>query len=72
MFEKEAIPHVPEADSFDVKASLNNIKSSVIGHLWVVLVVFVLTVSAVTMYIVTWPPVFEASVVISADSEDFK
>lgn len=70
MFEKEAIPHVPEADSFDVKASLNNIKSSVIGHLWVVLVVFVLTVSAVTMYIVTWPPVFEASVVISADSEE--
>lgn len=70
MANQEAVPYLPQADSFDVKAALNNIKSSVLGHLWVVVFIFLATVTTVLTYIVIWPPTFQANVVIAAENEN--
>lgn len=65
----EALQHNPDADSFDFKASLDTMRNSIFSHLGVVIAVIVLCVLLVLLYLKSWPPVFEASVVVAADSE---
>ncbi|MGV8932443.1 MAG: GumC family protein [Luteimonas sp.] len=64
----EAVPHVPEADSFQIRASLEAIVQSLSLHRWLVLACVLLTTSMVITYMVIWPPTYEAEVLISADS----
>lgn len=65
----EAVPHVPEADTFDFRTSLQTLRQAVRVHLWFVFATVVLTIGLVGLYIVVWPPVYEAEVIIAADSE---
>ncbi|GAB6194948.1 GumC family protein [Lysobacter xanthus] len=66
----EAVPHVPEADSFQIRASLEAIVQSLRLHRWLVLACMVLTTSLVIAYMAIWPPIFEAEVLVSADAGD--
>jgi len=65
----EAIPHAPEADSFDFRVSLANLKHAVLVRKWVVVAITVLTTALVVAYIWIWPPAYEVEVMISADSD---
>ncbi|WP_124542938.1 GumC family protein [Piscinibacter terrae] len=65
----EAIPHRPEADSFQIQGAIDNIKQAVVGHKWVVLTCMLLTVVFVAVFVTVWPPTFEAEVMVAADSE---
>jgi uncharacterized protein involved in exopolysaccharide biosynthesis len=69
----EAVPHVPEADSFEFRASLETIVQAVRARAWVVLATTVLTTALVVGYIWIWPSTFEGEVVLAADSDkDFE
>lgn len=69
----EAIPHVPEADSFEFRSSLETILQAVRVRIWVVLATTVLTTGLVIAYIWIWPSTFQAEVMLAADSDkDFE
>ena len=65
----EAIPHRPEADSFQIQGAIDNIRQAVVGHKWVVIAAMLLTVLFVAVFVTVWPPTFEAEVMVAADSE---
>lgn len=66
----EAIPHRPEADSFDFKKSLELIIQAIVCHKLLIAVTMVLSVSLVIMYVVIFPANFEANVVLIGDPEN--
>lgn len=69
----EAVPHVPEADSFAFRASLETVLQAVRARVWVVVSTTILATALVVGYIWIWPSTFEAEVMIAADSEkDFE
>ncbi len=69
----EAVPHVPDADSFEFRSSLETIVQAVRVRLGVVLATTVLTTGLVVAYIWIWPSTFEGEVMIIADSDkDFE
>lgn len=65
----EAVAHRPEADSFQVAASLAGLRQALAGHWLVVVVTTLLTTGLVSLYIWIWPPVYQVSVMIAADSD---
>lgn len=65
----EAVPHIPEADSFQFRGALDNIKQAALGHLWVVFGTTVLTTALVAAYVYIWPPTFQTQVMVAADSD---
>lgn len=65
----EAIPHIPEADSFQFQATLDMIKQALFSHYWLVAVTTALTMALVGAYIWIWPPTFQATVMLMADSD---
>lgn len=70
MSANEAVPHIPEADSFHIRASLEAIVQSLKLHRWLVVACMALTTSIVIAYMSIWPPIFEAEVLVSADDGD--
>lgn len=66
----EAIPHRPEADSFDFRKAGQALKLAVMGHKRLILGITGLTLLLVTLYIAIWPPIYTASVTLSTGSED--
>ena len=65
----EAIPYQPEADTFRFASSLAMVRQSLFAHPWLVLTTTFLAVGLVALYVWIWPPVYQAEVMISADSE---
>lgn len=65
----EALPHIPQADSFELRGALQNIKIAAVTHLWVVLATTALTVGLVGAYIWLFPPTFQTQVIVSVDSD---
>ena len=65
----EAIPHNPESDSFQFRASFGGLKRALVAHWLVVVATTLLTTGLVTAYILIWPPTYEAKVMIAADSD---
>lgn len=65
----EAIPHHPEADTFQLRVSLGNIAQAVVARKWVVLCTTLLTTALVVAYIWIWPPTYQVEVMIAADSD---
>jgi len=65
----EAVPHAPEADSFELRAAVSNLRQAVSARRWVVAVTTFLTTALVVAYIVIWPPTFEVEVMVAADSD---
>lgn len=66
----EAIPHRPDADSFDLRRAGQVLRLAASGHKRLILGVTALTMVLVTLYIAIWPPVYSASVTLSAGAED--
>lgn len=66
----EAIPHVPEADTFDFRASWESVRQACLGHPWLIGGTCLLTVLVVVLYMAIWPPVYHADVVLVADSQE--
>jgi uncharacterized protein involved in exopolysaccharide biosynthesis len=66
----EAVPHRPEADSFDFRHAARVVAFAIAGHRRLILGVTALTLALVGLYILVWPPVYSASVVIAADADD--
>ena len=65
----EAVPHYPEADSFQFRVSLGNLKQAVVARKWVVVFTTILTTALVVAYIWIWPPTYQVEVMVAADSE---
>ena len=65
----EAIPHIPEADSFQFRVSLGNLWHAVKARAWVVVAITVITTALVAGYIWIWPATYEAEVLIAGDSD---
>jgi len=65
----EAIPHRAEADSFQFSATLASLKRAVVARWLVVLSTTVLTTGLVAAYVWIWPPTFQATLMMSADSD---
>lgn len=70
LHQAEAIPHRPEADSFDFRQAGQALMLAVMGHKRLILAVTGLTLLLVTLYIAIWPPVYTASVTLSTESEE--
>ena len=66
----EAVAHRPEADTFDFRRAGQALMLAVAGHRRLILVVTGLTLVLVTLYIALWPPIYTASVTLSAGAED--
>lgn len=66
----EAVPHRPEADSFDFRRAGRIVGFAIAGHRRLILTVTALTLALVGLYILVWPPVYSASVTLSAVSDD--
>ena len=67
---QEAIPYQPEADAFDVRRSWERIKISILGHSRMIAFTSIAAVFIMIVYKTVWPPVYQASVAIIADSTD--
>ncbi|KQN04200.1 hypothetical protein ASE85_20930 [Sphingobium sp. Leaf26] len=66
----EAVPYRPEADSFDLRRAGQVTAVAIAIHRRMILTIMALTVALVGLYILVWPPVFSASVTVSAVSDD--
>lgn len=66
----EAVPHRPEADSFDFRRAGRMLRLAIDGHRRLILAVTALTLALVTLYIAVWPPVYSAGVTLSAVPDD--
>lgn len=66
----EAVPYRPEADSFDLRRAGQVTAFAIASHRRLILTITVLTVALVGLYILVWPPVYSASVTLSAVSDD--
>lgn len=65
----EAVPYHPDADTFRFRSSLAMLRQAMVSHPWLVLATTLLSTGLVILYIWVWPSVFQAEVMIAADSE---
>jgi uncharacterized protein involved in exopolysaccharide biosynthesis len=66
----EAIPHRPEDDSFDVRASLRGLVAACRQHRFLVAATTFASLLMMIAYIAIWPPVYKAEVLIYAETKD--
>ena len=64
----ESIPHRPEADSFDFQRSLEMLKQALFCHKLLIAGTAALTLLIVIIYMMAFPSVYQAEVVLIADS----
>lgn len=69
MQQLEAYPSRPEADSFDFRMTWLGIRHAIRGHKLLIGFTSAMTVLFVVLYIVIWPPIYSASVVLAAESD---
>ena len=65
----EAVPHLPEADSFDFHRSWMGVKHACGAHKMVIVLTCVLTILLTGFYVKFWPPVFIAQVALAGESD---
>ena len=65
----EAVPHIPEADSFQVREALQGIRCAIRAHRRFVITCVALTTGLVATYMWLWPPTFQARLLVAADSD---
>jgi uncharacterized protein involved in exopolysaccharide biosynthesis len=66
----ESIRHVPEADSFNFQKSFETIKIAILFHRWIVIATMAGTLAVVIMYMMLFPPVYQASLTVLAESPE--
>lgn len=67
---QEAPTYPPEADSFDLRSSLGRLRQSVVQRAWLITMVCVFTLGMVLLYLKTFPPIFEAEVIVVGERDD--
>ena len=65
----EAVPHIPEADSFQIRESLQGVRCAIRAHRRLIIACVALTTGLVALYVSLWPPTFQARLLVAADSE---
>ncbi len=70
MNETEAFPHHPGADAFDVRASLRRIANACLAHKLLIALTWAFTVGLVVAYLVLWPPIYQAKVMLMSEQEE--
>ncbi len=65
----EAVPHNPEADSFELRVTLGNLRQAVQARFWVVVFTTLIATALVVAYIMVWPSTYEVEVMIAAESD---
>jgi len=66
----EAIPHNPNADSFDFQKSLEMVKQAIFCHKLLIAFTIMLTLGIVIVYMVAFPANYQAEVIVIADTQD--
>lgn len=66
----EAIPHRPEADSFDLRRAVRQVVQATRAYKWVVALTVVMTIGLAGLYVWIWPPIYKADVLIVADAKE--
>ena len=66
---REAIPYVPEADSFHFGGALAAMAQAVRTHWLAVVATMVVACGLVGLYVWVWPPVYESEVMVALDSD---
>lgn len=65
----EAVPHIPEADTFDFTKSWVGVRQACAAHKLLVLVTCLCTIALTFAYIKIWPPTYVAEVSLVGQSE---
>lgn len=65
----EAIPHRPEADTFDVRGALRRVLSAIFGHKLLILACCLFSLGLSVLYIKLFPPSYMASVMLTIEGE---
>lgn len=65
----EAIPHRPEADTFDVRGALRRVLSAIFGHKLLILACCLVSVGLSVVYMKLFPPTYMASVLLTIEGE---
>ena len=65
---EEAIPHQPEADTFDVRAALLRIWETALVYWWLLVVTPIVAVLCVLLYVKIWPPTYVATAVLMSEA----
>ena len=60
----EAVRHIPEADTFDLRKSWDFLRQSVSGHKFLIGLTSAITAGLMLLYIIVWPAVFSAEVLV--------
>jgi len=66
----EAVRHIPEADTFDLRKSWDFLRQSVLGHKLLIGLTSVIAVGVMLLYIIVWPAVFSAEVLVLAEAPE--
>jgi uncharacterized protein involved in exopolysaccharide biosynthesis len=65
----EAIPHHPEADSFDFQKSWIALRHACKTYRFLILGICILTVALTILYVRIWPPVYVTTVTLAGESD---
>jgi uncharacterized protein involved in exopolysaccharide biosynthesis len=65
----EAVPHRPEADSFNFGKSWLSVKQACHSHKLLIASTCILTLAMLTLYLMLWPPIYSADITLVAESD---
>lgn len=65
----EAVPHLPQADSFQLGSTLGQLSRAIRTRWWLVLVSSIASTGLVALYLWIWPATWQAEVMVAVDSE---
>jgi len=70
MPQHEAIPHRVDEDTFDIRSSVRRLVASCRNHRLLIFATCAASVIAVIAYMMIWPPVYSATVIVYAEGKD--
>ena len=65
----DAQAYNPRQDSFDFRRTLLGLRRSIVRHLLLIAATTMVTIGVAVAYIVIWPPIYSADVLLAAESE---
>jgi len=65
----EAVPHVPQADSFQFGSTLGQLRRAIRTRWWLLVASAVVSTGLVSLYLWVWPETWQAEVMVAVDSE---
>jgi uncharacterized protein involved in exopolysaccharide biosynthesis len=65
----EAVPHVPQADSFQLGSTLGQLRRAIRTRWWLLLLSSAVSTALVALYLSVWPATWQAEVMVAVDAE---